>query len=245
MVEAVIELKTYRKRRKCWSVLREISHYGVQETRKNKMVGCLSLFSSMVSIVSSTWQLARCYGRDCYQWFVCIARRFFYSLWLKDAAPPAQKESLFLETFAWPRCPFACKVVHQTPIPSSTLWLPGKLLPPPPPENFQWSELTRGLGRQTWRGACWSIRSWRPRRKGQVRWVATTSTSTSTSTKSPSWWAVGEVVRVGGALQVVGEVLVVGGRWSRVWGEGGGHQRGKRHWERLLEGRRRSFKENI
>jgi len=25
-----------------------------------------------------------------------------------------------------------------------------------------------------------------------------------------------------------------------VWGEGGGHQRGKRHWERLLEGRRRS-----
>ena len=50
---------------------------------------------------------------------------------------------------------------------------------------------------------------------------------------------------MGGALQVVGEVLVVGGRWSRVWGEGGGHQRGKRHWERLLEGRRRSFKENI
>ena len=50
---------------------------------------------------------------------------------------------------------------------------------------------------------------------------------------------------MGGALQVVGEVLVVGGRRSRVWGEGGGHQRGKRHWERLLEGRRRSFKENI
>ena len=56
---------------------------------------------------------------------------------------------------------------------------------------------------------------------------------------------MGEVVRVGGALQVVGEVLVVGGSRSRVWGEGGGHQRGKRHWERLLEGRRRSFKENI
>ena len=56
---------------------------------------------------------------------------------------------------------------------------------------------------------------------------------------------MGEVVRVGGALQVVGEVLVVGGSRSRVWGEGGGHQRGKRHWERLLEGRRRSFEENI